>query len=71
MSARKKTRRQAEHAVRVVYLICCRATGKAFEAHVNRSTARDVLSIWNNTPKPGYRIVRCEVIETTRSGGGA
>jgi hypothetical protein len=70
MSARKQPR-QAERAVRVVYLICCRATGKAVEAHVARATARASLSIWNNTAKPGYRLIRCELIETTRSGGGA
>lgn len=71
MSQRTAKRREPAKSVRIVYLIACRATGKPVEAHVNRRAARDALSIWNHTPKPGYRVVRSEVVETTRSGGGA
>lgn len=57
---------KAERAVRIVYLLVDRKTGRAVAAAVSRAGARYALPAFENC-----RVVRCEVVETRRKAGGA
>lgn len=63
-SKSKPTRREPEHSVRIVYLLVNRKSGRAVLASLHRHSARCRRI-------DGETVVRCEVVETRRKGGGA
>ena len=68
MSAVKK-RREPEHSVRIVYLVAGTA-GHAIAAWVTRADARR-SSARLIAAGIKAKVIRCEVVETKRKGGGA